>query len=173
MEGGGMAERGDPRLLKMWATWGALALAFSLSHVLIDFQVGLFGPSSEQMQAGQALLILLVSLLYAWWGVSFAWAGLPGARAAGLAGLLVPAFLWSFVANGLVGVAACPPPCSGAWPYQDIAHFGNVIFGGLASAATWRAVRLNSGPARWPAALTGVGLTVAILALQGVLFAAR
>jgi hypothetical protein len=173
MEGGDMTERGEPRLLKMWATWGALALAFSLIHALIDFQVGLFGPSSENMTAGQALLIALVSLLYAWWGVSFSWAGASGARAAGLAGLLVLAFLWSFVANGLVGVAACPPPCSGAWPYQDIVHFGNVIFGGLASAATWRAVRLNSGPARWPAALTGVGLTVAILALQGALFAAR
>jgi hypothetical protein len=168
-----MAEDVASRVLRMWLFWGALSLAFSLAHALIDFQVGLFGPSSENMTAGQALLIALLSLLYAWWGVSFAWAGSPGARAVGLAGLLVLAFVWSFLANGVVGVGACPPPCSGAWPYQDIVHFGNVIFGGLASAATWRAVRLNSGPARWPVALTGAGLTVAILALQGVLFAAR
>lgn len=168
-----MAEGIGSRVLGMWVAMGALALGFSLAHALIDFQVGLFGPSSENMTAGQALLVTLVGLLYAWWGVSFAWAGSPGARAVGLAGLLVLAFVWSFLANGVVGVAACPPPCSAAWPYQDIAHFGNIIFGGLASAATWRAVRFNSGPARWPVALTGVGLTVAILTLQGVLFAAR
>jgi hypothetical protein len=110
---------------------------------LLDFQVGLFGQLSERVSLVQAALILFVSLLYAWWGVAFARAGSDGVRGrvAGLASLLVFAFIWSFLANGIGGVISCPPPCEGAGPYGDIAHFGNILFGSIATYATWWAMK--------------------------------
>ena len=153
-----------------WLWSGALALAFSLMHVLLDYHVGLFGQTSSELSWVQAALVLLLGLLYAWWGVSFAMAGGSAWQAAGLAGLLWLSLLWSFLANGVAGVFACLPPCSSAFPYQDIVHFGNIIFGGWAAYSTWTALRAARTGIRWQAALVPLALVVTLFFLQGFLF---
>lgn len=139
-------------------------------HVLLDYQVGLFGRTSNEMSWAQAALVVLLGLLYAWWGVSFALAGGSTWQGAGLAGLLWLSLLWAFLANGLAGVFACLPPCSGAFPYQDIAHFGNIIFGGWASYSTWTALRATRTGMHWRAALVPLSLVLTLFFLQGFLF---
>ncbi len=161
--------RGLPR----WVWLSGVALAFSLVHVLIDYQIGLYGQTSPDASWVQAGLALVIGLLYAWWGVSFGMAGGSAWQAAGITGLLGLSLLWSFLANGLVGVIVCLPPCRGAFPYQDIAHFGNIIFGAWASYATWSTLRASRVGVRWWAVLVPVLLVVAMFALQGYLSQAR
>ncbi len=153
-----------------WLSLGAISLAFSLMHVLLDYQVGLFGQTSNEVSWVQAALALFLGLLYAWWAVSFALAGGSARQAAGLASLLWLSLLWAFLANGLAGVFACLPPCPGAFPYQDIIHFGNIIFGGWASYATWKALRASREGLRWQAALVPLVLVVTLFFLQSYLF---
>ncbi len=43
---------------------------------------------------------------------------------------------YALLANGVAVLAACPPPCAGAFPYQDISHIANVIVGAWAGYAT-------------------------------------
>lgn len=161
------------RSVPQWLWLGGLALAFSLVHVLLDYQIGLFGQTSNDVSWVQAALALLLGLLYAWWGVSFAMSGGSTWQAAGLASLLWLSLLWAFLANGVAGVFACLPPCPGAFPYQDIAHFGNIIFGGWASYATWTALRASRTSMRWRAALVPLVLVVTLFFLQGYLFFGR
>src|SRR5215211_5431209 len=78
-----------------------LALAFSLAHVIVDWHISLSGASSEAMSASRAGLLGLVAL------------------SAG----------WAALGNGLPMVF-CLPPCPGAFPHQDIAHVGSLVFGG-------------------------------------------
>lgn len=168
-----MEAQSNDRRWPQWLWLVGLALAFSLVHVLLDYQMGLFGRTSEDVSWAQAALALLLGLLYAWWGVSFGMAMGSTWQGVGLAGLLWLSLLWAFLANGLAGVFACLPPCSGAFPYQDIAHFGNIIFGGWASYATWPALRASRTGMRWQAALVPVVLVVALFFLQSYLFFGR
>lgn len=161
------------RTRPQWLWSGALALAFSLVHVLLDYQVGLFGRTSNDVSWAQAALALLLGLLYAWWGVAFALSGGSTWQALGLVNLLWLSLLWAFLGNGLAGVFACLPPCSGAFPYQDIAHFGNIIFGGWASYATWSALRTSRVGVRWQAALVPLALVMTLFFLQSYLFFGR
>lgn len=165
-----MQEEQTNQALPQWAWLGGLALAFSLVHVLYDYQVGLFGQTSDDVSWVQAALALLLGTLYAWWGVAFAIAGGSTWRRTGMASLLALAFTWSFLANGLVGVLACLPPCPGAFPYQDIAHFGNIIFGGGASYATWTRLRTTTGSVGWSSILVMFGLVAGLFFLEGLLF---
>lgn len=140
----------------------ALALALSLAHFLVDWHIGLFGASSESLGGVQAALIGLVCFVYAWWGVSLA-AAAQGARA-GLLSLATLSAGWSLLGNGLP-IAFCPPPCASAFPYQDLAHVGNLVFGTWAAYACWRAARASEQPpARTAWMLPGVAL-VAVVAL--------
>ncbi len=91
-------------------------------------------------------------------------------RKAGLMSLLVLALTWSWLANGLVGVLACLPPCPGAFPYQDIAHFGNIIFGGWASYATWVRLRTTPGRISWSVPSVVLALVGAVFYIEGLLF---
>ena len=167
-----MKQEINPSFLPGWLWTGGLAFVVSLIHLLIDFQIGLFGPLSEQVSLAQAALIGLVSLLYGWWGVSFSFVGAAPTRKFGLASLFTLAFLWSFLANGLAGLIACPIPCPGAAPYQDITHVGSIIFGMSASYTAWRGLRAEAGrqAAVWPVTLAALAITAAIFALQGMLF---
>ena len=150
----------------------ALALAFSLAHFLVDWHIGLFGASSESLSGLQAALIGLVCFVYAWWGVSLA-AAAQGARA-GLLSLATLSAGWSLLGNGLP-LAFCPPPCASAFPYQDLAHVGNLVFGTWAAYASWRAARVSEQPpGRTAWMLPGVALVavVALLALEALLTSA-
>jgi hypothetical protein len=157
--------------LPRWLWLNLVALAFSLLHVLIDGQIGLWGRSSPAVSPLQASYMLLISLIYALWGLSLAWT-VRGEKA-GMLGLFSLTLLWSFLANGVVAIFASPPPSAAAFPYQDIAHFGNALFGGLASYALWKALRSDARPAGWWPALAPFGLLVAIYAVESILFFAR
>jgi hypothetical protein len=132
--------------LWVWLNGGALALV--VAHQFIDFHIGLTGPSSLEMSGLQALNILFLSLIFGWWALMFVLAG-RGYRT-GIVGLLVMSLLVSFLGNGVVALGACPPPCAGAFPYQDMTHIGNVIIGGAAALTVYRVMKATPGRAsRW------------------------
>ena len=147
---------------------GFFALTFSLAHVLIDYAVGVFGQGPS-MSATQAALVLSLGALYAAWG-RVAAAAAAGARWAWYAIALL-AGVWAGALNGVVGFAACPPPCAGATPWQDLAHGGSLFFGAVAAWDAVRVARARSGPvARLPLLVTGVLIAV-VVALEGIVAA--
>src|SRR5215212_3178730 len=109
----------------------ALALAFSLSHVIVD--ISLFASGPEMSEAASTAIVAVACAVYGWWGWSMAQAA-RGSRAA-LPSLLVLCGFWavahgaSFVFTPLTEYVA------------DIIHFGSLIFGIWAAYATWRALR--------------------------------
>jgi len=143
----------------------AMAIVFSLSSVLIDRHIGLVGTSSFHVSPLQAILVLLTGLLYAWWGLSLA--------AAGKSGILSSFFLvfgWSFLANGVLPIPFSGFPAPHAFPYADTFHIGNMVFGGMASFSTARAVRSDKGSMSWGMAVISVALVVATLSFTGILY---
>lgn len=130
-----------------WMLLNATALLASLAHVLIDYTMGLYGKISVVMSPLQATTILLICLVYAYWMLMVGWAS--GGEKSALLSLLMLTLIWSLLANGIAGMAACPPLCSGAFPYQDIAHLASLIFGGLAAYTTWRKLRRTEGASGW------------------------
>lgn len=110
------------------------ALAVVLLHVLIDFHIGLYGPSSEVMSPAQAANALRIALTAGGWLVALGVA-MRGSRT-GTACALAFVAVWGLVLNGIVAFLIVPPP-SAAFPYQDIAHVGAIVFGGLATYALW------------------------------------
>ena len=102
------------------------AILFSFVHYLIDWHIGLFGETSEDVSILQAALVFLSGLLYAAWAVML---GSAEAKRSHAAALLVFSGGWTFLGNGLV-IFACLPPCEAGFPYQDIAHVGSLLFGG-------------------------------------------
>ncbi len=149
-----------------WLWLSALALGVSLTHVLIDWHIGLFGASSMHMSALQAGLVLLFGLVAAWWALALALAS-QGKKSA-LVSLLVLDIGFALLANGVAVLAACPPPCAGAFPYQDISHIANLLVGAWAAYATWRAVRASAEPIRWLAPTATIALLVIVFAVQVV-----
>src|SRR5688572_7546474 len=110
----------------VWLALNLAALAASLAHGFIDFHLGLFGTSSQIMSPLQAGNIFLACSVIACWSLSLATAQ-SGTRP-GLSGAFTLAIGWALLGNGTAFVFA-PPPAS-AFPYQDIAHFSSLIFGG-------------------------------------------
>ena len=156
--------------LTRWLWLNIVALVFSLIHILIDFSIGLWGKSSAVLSAVQMLNILFIALTYGFWGLALAWAARGERR--GLVTVFALTLLWSFLGNGVIGLLAAPPP-SAAFPYQDLAHLGNVIFGGLALWALWRPMRAGRGPSDWRHTLIPLALLVAVFAVESILFFAR
>ena len=150
-----------------WMFLNAAALAASLSHVLIDSAIGLYGKTSAVMSPLQAMTILLVCLLYAYWMLLMGWANSVSRSV--LVSLLLLTVMWSFLANGVASMAACLPLCSGAFPYQDIAHISNVILGGLAAYTTWQRLKTTSGPIEWWLPGYTIILLLATFVFQSVL----
>lgn len=122
------------RVTLLAAASGGLVLA----HVLIDQHIGLWGATSEQMSLLQAANVAGHGLLFAWWMLLIAWARAPARPGATMA-LTVFLAVEAFLLHGLVAVTACPPPCAGAFPYQDIVHVGIVVGGGWGALAGYRA----------------------------------
>ncbi len=149
-----------------WLWLSALALGVSLTHVLIDWHIGLFGASSIHMSALQAGLVLLFGLVAAWWALALALAS-QGQKSA-LVSLLVLDISYTLLANGLAALTACPPPCAGAFPYQDISHIANLLVGAWAAYATWKAVRTSAEPVKPLVPVVTVALLVAVFAVQSV-----
>jgi hypothetical protein len=157
---------------QVWLWLNITALAFALAHVFIDFHIGLFGQSSIHMSLLQAGNILVLVLINAWWVACLVSAvpdnGHLRSRWTGLSGAFAIAFIWAFLGNGLVAVFAAPPP-SAAFPYQDITHFGSLVFGGLAAFATWKEMKTRSNPIRLqPLVAVGVLIFLAMI-VNGVL----
>lgn len=156
-----------------WRALVAGAAGLALVHILIDRHIGLAGPTSDEMGWLTALDILGIGFLFAWWVRSVDEASYAQDRGAALSVVLL-AFVVSFLGHGIIGVAACPPPCDGAYPYQDLAHVGNVLVGGLAAWASWTRLREMPGTTRWVHPMITVALvlwtltTSSLLALENV-----
>ncbi|MAG36924.1 MAG: hypothetical protein CL878_11875 [Dehalococcoidia bacterium] len=131
-----MEAKAAARVWPRWLWLNALALAFSLAHLLLDWHVGVFGASSDSVSVLQGGLLVLIAAVYAWWGLSLATAG-RGQRS-GLVWLLILSAGWAFAGNGLA-ILACLPPC--VFPYGDVTHLGSLVFGGWAAYETWQAMR--------------------------------
>lgn len=110
------------------------ALTVVLLHVLIDFHIGLYGGSSEVMTLAQAANAFRITLTAGGWMVALGVA-MRGSRT-GTACTLAFVVVWGLLFNGLVAFLLVPPP-SAAYPYQDIAHVGSIVLGGLATYGLW------------------------------------
>jgi hypothetical protein len=155
-----------------WLWLNITALGFALAHVFIDFHIGLFGETANHMSLLQAGNILILVLINAWWVACLAAAVHADeklhSRWTGLSGAFSIAFIWAFLGNGLVAVVAAPPP-SAAFPYQDVTHFGSLVFGGLAAYSTWKEMKTRSqGFKIKPILAVGLLLVLAI-AVNGIL----
>ena len=147
----------------------ALALAFSLAHLLVDWHIGLFGASSQAVSGSQAALLWLASFLYAGWGLGLA-AAARGARA-GLLSLVTLSAGWAALGNGLP-LVFCLPPCAGGYPHQDLTHVGSLLFGSWAAYARWQAARASEQPlgrGGWLFPAAGLVVVVALYALEAAL----
>ena len=142
-----------------WLGFNVAALTASLAHTFIDMHLGLLGATSLRLSPVQAGTVLLICLVIAWWSLSLATAT-AGARP-GLSGAFALAVGWALLANGAAVVIAAPPP-SPAFPYQDIAHFSSLIFGGLAAYTTWRELRQPAVATNWW--FIGVAVTLMLAA---------
>jgi hypothetical protein len=74
--------------------------------------------------------MLYLCLVYGWWIVSLVSALRD--RKGSLVSVFTISFFWPFLGNGLVAIAAAPPPRA-ALLYHDINHIGSFLFGGLAT----------------------------------------
>ena len=149
-----------------WLRWTIVALMAALTHVLIDYHIGLFGEHSSRMALIQALAALSVALLFGTWAAAIGAAGAGGADA------LRVVFWFTVVEaallNGALGFVGAPPPAD-AFPYQDVSHGASLTAGVVAAVRIRRALQAQTiRERRW---LTyGVSVLVAanliILALQ-------
>jgi hypothetical protein len=157
------------RLVRAWAPLSAAAFVFSLTHALIDWHIGVFGPSSETLAAVPAALVWLAGVTYGWW----TWCLLQAAAGSRshLIGAVVLNVGWAFAGNGLP-IFVCLPPCLAAFPHQDVAHMGSLIFGALAGYAGLRTAAMHPGPVQWRIGGISAGLVVAGFILQTVASAA-
>lgn len=116
----------------------ALAMAFSLAHVIADYAI-------LTAQAGGDALALpwylaLAGAAYGWWGWSMAQATAGGR--AGPVSLLVLSGLWAGVLNGGSLVFTSPTIV-----LADVIHFGSLLLGIAAAYATWRLLLSAMAPA--------------------------
>ncbi len=110
----------------------ALALAFSLAHVIADYAI------LSAQAGGDALALpwylVLAGAAYGWWGWSMAQVGAGGRI--GLYSLLVLSGLWAGLLNGGSLVFTSPTIV-----LADVIHFGSLLFGIGGAYATWRVLR--------------------------------
>jgi len=111
----------------------ALALAFSLSHTIVD--ISLFASGPDIGEAVSTAIVAAACAVYAWWGWSMAQAARDGRD--GLASLLLLCGIWA-VAQGASFVFV---PLTAY--IADVIHFGSLIFGAWGAYATWRLLRAN------------------------------
>jgi hypothetical protein len=167
MESNALAWSGQSWRLPPWLWLNLAAMAVSALHILLDFGIGLF-PLRDSLAPAVVAVLLLISLIYAWWGVSLA-AGVRGVGG-GVASAAILGLGWTLLVNGY-SIVFCPLPCPVAAPLSDVAHVGSLVFGGAAPAAgiwaLWRR-RVQVGWALPAGALVLVVATVWSLASAAV-----
>ena len=143
--------------LPLWLWLSLAAMTVSTMHILLDFGVGLF-PLRGRLSPAVGAVLVLISLIHAWWGVSLA-AGAHG-NGGGVASAAILGLGWTLLTNGYP-IVECPPPCRYAAPLTDVAHVGSIVLGIVSPAAgiwaLWRR-RVRVG---WP---LPVGATVLVVA---------
>lgn len=137
-----------------------LAMTAVLVHVLIDFHIGLYGGSSDVMTLAQAANAVRIAVTAGGWMIALGVA--MGGSRTGTACALAFVSIWGLLVNGIVAFLVVPPP-SAAFPFQDVAHVGGIVFGGFASYLLWHRLRHQEGPIR----RRYVGLALAWLLLVG------
>ncbi len=131
MESNFLAWSGQSWRLPPWLWLSLAAMAVSTMHILLDFGVGLF-PLRDSLSPAVGAVLVLISLIHAWWGVSLA-AGARG-MGGGVASAAVLGLGWTLLTNGYP-IVECPPPCPYAAPLTDVAHVGSIVLGIVAPAA--------------------------------------
>jgi hypothetical protein len=121
------------RLSQRWLLANTLAIGFSLSHLILDWHLDLFGPATTYLSTAQALILVIGSAVYALWAYALALAN-RGSRRAMIATIGLCAL--GGLGNGL-SIIACLPPCAGAFPFGDISHIGSLVFGLWAILEVW------------------------------------
>ncbi len=160
-----MAPGAARQLSSAWVVLNAGALGASLTHVLIDMYLGLFG-AGRTMTPHAAGIVIGMAALYAWWALALAFAA-SGDRGALLAVAILAAY-WAMLANGAIGLVLCRPPCSVAWPYQDLAHIASLALGAAATALTVGAFRAGTGAVHRSTPLVTALLLVVLVTLEAV-----
>lgn len=94
------------------------------------------------MTLAQAANAFRIALTAGGWMVALGVA-MRGSRT-GAACALAFVVVWGLIFNGLVAFLVVPPP-SAAYPYQDIAHVGGIVFSGLATYALWGRLKRQEG----------------------------
>ena len=140
------------------------ALAVVLLHVLIDYHIGLYGPSSEVMTPAQAANALRIAGTAGGWMIALG-VSIRGSRT-GTACALAFVVVWALVFNGLVAFLVVPPP-SAAFPYQDIAHVGGIVFGGLAAYVLWGRMQRQERPIDRRYLLVALGWLLVVAPILG------
>ena len=117
-----------------WLLVHTLAIAFSLSHVILDWWAGLLAPPGDTM-TGTGMLFLALSVgIYALWANALVLAS-HGSR------------WWLGVTIGVSAVSSlngfaivyCLPPC--LFPVGDLSHIGSLIFCLWAIFESWLALQ--------------------------------
>ncbi len=128
-----------------WLLVHALAIAFSLSHVILDWWAGLLAPPGDTMSGKGMLLLGLSVAIYALWAYALALAS-HGSR------------WWLVVTIGVSAVSSlngfaiiyCLPPC--VFPVGDLSHIGALIFCLWAIIESWlvimRSAKMPAGQVR-------------------------
>lgn len=126
------------RLRPRWLLAHTLAIGFSLSHLILDWHLDLFGPLTTTSLSGvQAVVLVVSAAVYAAWAGALALAG-QGSRHGLIATLGLCAL--GGLGNGLA-IVFCLPPCSAAAPFGDVSHIGSLVFGAWAMVESWRALK--------------------------------
>lgn len=126
------------RIRPRWLPVHTLAIGFSLSHLILDWHLDLFGPlNPTSLSVVQALVLVIGAVVYASWAAALALASQGSRR-----GLVVTIVLSALggLGNGL-SIVACLPPCSGASPFGDISYIGSLVFGAWAMIESWQALK--------------------------------
>jgi hypothetical protein len=120
---------------RFWLPAHALAMGFSLGHVILDWHAELFGLLVPVMRPSQALVLLSGASLYPLWMLALVLAE-RGSRVALLATFAL--CTKGGLGNGL-SIVACLPPCRAAAPFADLTHIGSLVFGLWGMVESWRA----------------------------------
>jgi len=148
MERDELAWSGQSWRLPLWLWLSVAAMVAGTLHILLDASVGLF-PARGSLAPMVAAVLLLISLIHAWWAISLA----AGARGVGggVASAAVLGLGWTLLTNGSA-IVYCPPPCPEGAPLTDIAHISCLVLGIVAPAvaiwALWRRRARGSMPRR-------------------------
>jgi hypothetical protein len=166
MESSGLAWSGQSWRLPAGLWLILAAMTVGTLHILVDFGVGLF-PMRDRLSLAEGATLLLVSLIHAWWCISFA-AGTHG-NGGGVASAAILGLGWAALTNGYP-IVFCPPACPYAAPLSDV---GSIVLGLVAPAAAiwslWRR-RLRISWALPTGALVLVVATVWVLSRAAVAF---